>query len=245
MLAIMIAQSGGTISAPFLVLILIVAAGLSLGLRSLSSLPGERFRVRRWVPTLHVAIWALAVAVLVMAVASKGFTTTLLLVLLALSGVVVAGMGWLRNVVAGLILFSEDRLAPGDRIEVGDHRGEVIHMGVRSIQLRDLEAVVHDIPYVDLVSGPISRFSDAVDALCEFEMELNTDDDPQKVLQTVQRIAGLAPLASPRRKPRAFLKEPPVPGEALKVEVRSHPFSADQRDAYRSDVMRRLKQRFG
>ncbi len=243
MVIIAAAEGGEEIRWVGYLVVLAAAAAISLGIRRVASAQG-RFRLRRWVPAMHVAVWMSAVGLVVVGIAAHGFTTALLLVLLALAGVALAGMELLRDVAAGLVILSESKLAVGERIEVAGRRGEVISIGLRSVQLCDVDGIVHDIPHSELTGGPISHFSDVADAVCEFEMEFETDDEPEDVLRTVRLVAGLAPLASPKRRPQAHLKEPPRSGEPLKVQIRSYPFSADQRDAYRSDVVQRLQRRF-
>lgn len=224
-------------------LIFVVAALFSVGLRRLSK-SGGAHRIRRWVPVAHVVVWAVAIAFVVVAVASQGITSALIVVILALGGLLVAARGWLRNVFAGLVLFSEADIARGDRIEVGDCRGEVLSIGVRSVQLRDVDGVVHDVPHAEFVEHRISRFADVADAACEIELELMTDAEAADVLEMVRLIAARAPLASPRRRPRAYLERPPRQGEPLQIRVQSYPFSVDHRQEYRSDVMRRVHQHF-
>jgi small conductance mechanosensitive channel len=51
--------------------------------------------------------------------------------------------GLLRDFTAGLVMLLEDRYAIGDWIEVDDHEGEVIDVGLFSTQVRCLDQRVH------------------------------------------------------------------------------------------------------
>ncbi len=223
--------------------ILVVAAGFSLGLRRLGSLE-EQHNLRRWVPAAHVAIWTIAASLVVMGVASYGFTTTLVLLVLALVALGAAGLGWLRSILAGLVLFSEAELSPGDRVQVGEYQGEVVSVGIRALRIRDVHGSTHDIPHARLVEEPLSRFPDYGDVTCTIDVELASNDEPDEVLKTLRTVVGLAPLASPRRRPEAFLMEPPAAGADLRVRVRAYPCAAEHREAFRSDILRRVSQRF-
>lgn len=222
---------------------LVVAAGFSLGLRRLAAREG-RHRVRRWVQAAHLAIWTGAAAIVIIAAASQGFTTTLVVLLLGLVALGVAGLGWWRSMLAGLVLFSEAEISPGDRIEVGRFRGEVLSMGIRSLRLRDSEGVIHDIPHSDLIEKPVSRFSEAGEITCRIDVEIDADGDPREVLETVRAVVGLAPLASPTRRPDAYLKVQPLPGKPMQISIRAYPASAQYSEEFRSDVLRRLATRF-
>ena len=224
-------------------LILIVAAGFSVGVHRLGNLE-EQHNLRRWVPAAHVAIWTIAAGLVVVGVASYGFTTTLVLLVLALIALGAAGLGWLRSVLAGLVLFSEGELSPGDRVQVGEYHGEVVSVGIRTLRIRDVHGVTHDIPHARLVEEPLSRFPDYGDVTCTIDFELESSDEPDQVLETLRTVIGLAPLASPRRRPEAFLIEPPAAGADLQIRVRAYPCAAEHREAFRSDILRRVSQRF-
>lgn len=224
-------------------LLLAIAAGFSLGLRRIAHLQ-SRFRLQRWVPLAHILIWTLATGAVLVALASQGLTTGLGLFVLALLAFFITGLDWLRHVAAGLVLLNEPHLRPGERIQVGDRRGRIQSIGLRSLQLRDDDGVLHDIPHRTLIDQPSSRYPHQDDAPCQLELRLHVDDDPSQVLQRLQRIAGLAPLASPRKAPRAFLSQPPKKGQPLHITLQAYPFSSDHRDPFKSDLLTRIERAF-
>jgi small conductance mechanosensitive channel len=57
-----------------------------------------------------------------------------------------------RDLITGVIILMEDSASAGDIIEVGDHIGVVEEMRIRVMQLRDLQGVVHIIPYSEVTS---------------------------------------------------------------------------------------------
>ena len=224
-------------------LIVGIAGGLSAGLRRLTRMEAGR-SLQRWVPAAHVGIWLVALVLVVVGVASYGFSTSLLLVLLAFAVMVIAGLGWLRSVLAGVVLFAESEISPGDRIQVGEHKGVVVSVGIRSLRIRAVDGVIHDIPHQALLETPLSRFPSSGDLICAIDLELNSGEKPEELLERLRTIAGLAPLASPRRRPEAFFREPPVPGEVLKVRLHAYPCSSEYSEELRSEVLRRVAKRF-
>ena len=224
-------------------LILLVALGFSVGLRRLSELE-ERRRLQRWVPAAHVVVWGVAASMVILGVASYGFTSTLVLVVLVVAGVGVAAYGWFRNILAGLVLVSEADITSGDHLEVTGLRGEVESLGIRSLRLRDADGVVHDIPHSVLLETPVSKFPDIGELALNWTVFVAGKQSPEETLQRVKMLVGLAPLSSPRRQPQALLGAPPVTGQPLEVMIRAYPCSAEHTEALKSDILRRLAEAF-
>lgn len=223
------------------VLAFVAALAVGVGVRRLS-VRHNQLRLKRWVPVAHVSLWASAAVLLVAAVALSGFTTGLLLVVLGLAAVVLLAHRWLRNVVAGLVLFSEADLKRGDRIRVGDYNGEIISIGVRSLQLRDGDGVTHDIPHLELIDRPVSRYSGREDIACELTLEIGDVDDIESVAERMETIAALVPLACPRRRPRAFIDSVARDSRPVSIRLEAFPFSPQVREEYRVDVARKISE---
>ena len=225
-------------------LVLLVALGFSVGLRRLATRE-EQGRLQRWVPAAHVVVWLLAGSIVILGVASFGFTSTLVLVVLFTVGVGVAALGWLRDVFAGLVMISESELHRGDHVEIGGVRGEVEAIGIRSLKVRDTDGIVHDLPHRVVMEKPVARFPDAGELALEMCVRVKTELSVEEALQRVQTIAGLAPLSSPRRRAEALLAAPPAAErEWLEMRVRVYPCTPEHREGLRSDVLRRLAERF-
>lgn len=223
-------------------LVIILAGGLSMILRRVAGRQNRR-RLQRWVPATHIAIWTFALLLLFAQLSGFGLTAPLVLAILLLLGVGIGTMGWLRNILSGLVLFFESQIRPGDRIEVNGIRGEVLQLGVRSLRVRDAEGVIHEIPHSALLESPMARFPEAGEATCLIDLELPETENPEALLDQIRRIVGLAPLASPRRRPEAFLVQPPGKGKNLQIKVRAYPASSEVSEAFRSDVLRRIADR--
>lgn len=224
-------------------LILLVAAGFSVGLRRLATMEDKR-RLQRWVPAAHVVVWVLAASFVILGVASFGFTSTLVLVVLATVGVGVAALGWLRNVFAGLVMVSEADLHRGDHVAIAGIRGEVESIGIRSLKVRDTQGIVHDLPHSVVMEQPMARFPDAGELALEVFLRVKTQLVAEEALERIQTIVGLAPLSSPRRRAEALLAAPPAGDQWLDVMIRAFPCSSEHTEGLRSDVLRRLSERF-
>ncbi len=221
------------------ILVVLLAVAFSLGVRHVTRLKGTR-RLKRWVPVVHVAVWAVAVGVVVVGVASYGFTTALVVMVLLLAGLGMAAMDWCRNVVAGVLLFSEGELERGERVGVGDYRGEVVAIGIRSVRLEDEEGVVHDVPHVELLKNPVSRFDDAADAVCEVVMMVSPEADPWTLEEEARLVASAVPWAAPGRRPEVFVEDRRDENGAPRLKIRAHAISPKHRQVYCSEIIRIL-----
>jgi small conductance mechanosensitive channel len=69
-----------------------------------------------------------------------------------------------RDVISGFFLLLEDQVRVGDIIKIGDKSGQVEHIGLRIITLRDFDASVHVIPNgtITTVTNFTKEFSYAV-----------------------------------------------------------------------------------
>ena len=227
----------------FYLAIVAVAVLISVGLRRLT-VHGEEARQRRWVPAVYILVWSLALLFILLHLASFGFGPVLVLAIIGLVGLASASMGWLRDVVAGLLLMSEGQLATCDRIEVGQSRGEIVELGVRAASLRDLDGITRLIPYREVLGSPVARFDDDADTICEVDLRVDTDEEPLKVVEIVQTIASAAPLASPRRRPQVHLIDTPSSAGPLTLRLICFPADSEHRLAYRSDIVQRVQRRF-
>jgi small-conductance mechanosensitive channel len=77
--------------------------------------------------------------------------------LLAGAGILGLAVGFgaqtlVRDLITGVIILMEDSASAGDIVEVGNHIGVVEEMRIRVMQLRDLQGVVHIIPYSEVTS---------------------------------------------------------------------------------------------
>jgi small conductance mechanosensitive channel len=57
-----------------------------------------------------------------------------------------------KDVITGVFILLEDAIAVGDWVEVGGVMGGVESMSIRSVKLRDLNGVVHVVPFGDIAS---------------------------------------------------------------------------------------------
>jgi len=77
--------------------------------------------------------------------------------LIAGAGIIGLAVGFgaqtfVKDVITGFFILIEDSVAVGDLVVLGDYRGKVESISIRSIQLRDLKGDVHRIPFSEVTS---------------------------------------------------------------------------------------------
>nr|WP_319528654.1 mechanosensitive ion channel domain-containing protein [Pseudomonas laurentiana] len=100
---------------------------------------------------LFVTIFIIAVIV---ALANMGMNVT---PLLAGAGVIGLAIGFgaqslVADLITGLFIIIEDSLAIDDYVDVGGHLGTVEGLTIRTVRLRDIDGIVHTIPFSEIKS---------------------------------------------------------------------------------------------
>jgi small-conductance mechanosensitive channel len=100
---------------------------------------------------LFVAIFIIAAIV---ALANMGMNVT---PLLAGAGVIGLAIGFgaqslVADLITGLFIIIEDSLAIDDYVDVGGHLGTVEGLTIRTVRLRDIDGIVHTIPFSEIKS---------------------------------------------------------------------------------------------
>ncbi len=102
----------------------------------------------------NVLFVTIAVIALIVALANMGVNVT---PLLAGAGVIGLAIGFgaqslVADLITGLFIIIEDSLSIDDYVDVGGHLGTVEGLTIRTVRLRDLDGVVHTIPFSEIKS---------------------------------------------------------------------------------------------
>lgn len=158
----------------------------------------------------NVLFVTIAVIALIVALANMGMNVT---PLLAGAGVIGLAIGFgaqslVADLITGLFIIIEDSLSIDDYVDVGGHLGTVEGLTIRTVRLRDLDGVVHTIPFSEIKS--IKNYSrqfgyamfrwpvpasmpidDAVELVREVAMELRKDPTVYRSLWSPLELQGV------------------------------------------------------
>ncbi len=102
----------------------------------------------------NVLFIAIFIVALIVALANMGMNVT---PLLAGAGVIGLAIGFgaqslVADLITGLFIIIEDSLAIDDYVDVGGHLGTVEGLTIRTVRLRDIDGIVHTIPFSEIKS---------------------------------------------------------------------------------------------
>ena len=102
----------------------------------------------------NVLFAAIFIIALIVALANMGMNVT---PLLAGAGVIGLAIGFgaqslVADLITGLFIIIEDSLAIDDYVDVGGHLGTVEGLTIRTVRLRDIDGIVHTIPFSEIKS---------------------------------------------------------------------------------------------
>lgn len=219
--------------------ILATALVFSLGIGYLANLPGLR-RVRHWLLLTRVLVWTVALFNTVFALFQPVTEHWVWMGVLVLGLIALAGIGWLRNVAAGLAVAFESHFQLGERVRFGDREGEVVKLGTRAVTIRAADGTLHQIPNESLTRDAVTHLEADGEAACEITVALPKGVSPQRALKLAQQAAFLTPLASPRHRPDVFLDVTGQPDGGIQLHIRGFAFDPTYREHFRSDVVARI-----
>lgn len=116
-----------------------------------------RLVLKRVVPFLNVAIWSIAIFIVIAGIISPPIET--ILTVGASVGIAVgfAAQDILKNIFGGFIIIMDRPFQVGDKIEVDDYYGEVTEIGLRSTRIVTPDDSLVSLPNADLVSNAVSN----------------------------------------------------------------------------------------
>lgn len=127
-----------------------------------------RVAVRRWnVDATQARIarkWILAVAIFILLLISLEAVKIPLTVFAFLGGAIAIGAGFgmqtlLKNLISGMMLLMERPFRPGDIVEVGDIRGEVTDINVRSCTIRNVNGIETLVPNSTFIEQNVTNWT--------------------------------------------------------------------------------------
>ena len=167
--------------------------------------------------------------------------------LLALTGTLAVALGfafkdYVSSIIAGVVSLFEASYRVGDRVRIGDHYGEVVGYGLRSLQLVTPDDNTITIPHNLLWTDPISNAnSGKLEAQVATEVYFDHRVDVDLVVDILYQAACSSQYTQ-LRLPIVVVMQEHLWGTQFKL--RSYPMDARDEFAYRTDLLMRAKRAF-
>jgi small-conductance mechanosensitive channel len=168
-----------------LIIVYFINKYLSLILDNLSEkITNYRLFIKRLAPISRILIWTFAIYLIIVGIISPPFQTIVAIGASAGIAIGFASQDILKNIFGGIMIILDRPFQVGDKIEVGEHYGEVIGIGLRSSRVVTPDDSVVAIPNAELMNKAVSNSnSSALDCQVVAEIYLPATVDIQKVKQ--------------------------------------------------------------
>ena len=154
----------------------------------------QRQLLLQLVAVVRIGLWVSAAYVIVFGILDPSRESLIALWATAGVGVGLAAQDVLKNVFGGLVILLDRPFQVGDLIDIGEHHGEVVNIGLRATLLRTRDDTIVAMPNAEVVRQPVlNANSGALDCMVVVELDLPAFADPV----AVRKIAREAAITSP------------------------------------------------
>lgn len=141
-----------------------------------------RLFIKRLAPISRITIWSVAIYIVIAGIVAPPFETVITIAASIGIAVGFASQDILRNIFGGIMIILDRPFQVGDKIQVGDHYGEVLSIGLRSSRVVTPDDSIVSIPNGELMNRAVSNSnSSALDCQVVAEIFLPATTDVQKV----------------------------------------------------------------
>ncbi len=201
--------------------------------------PQQAFRIRRVMPLLKFALWFAAVWIVVGSLFTGSTVVLILLALLFVAAAGVTALLFLRDLAGGLILTFEQPFQIGSRVAVGEHRGVVRQIGLRSFELATPDGATVVVPNAEVLRRSLTATQpDVPEAPVTVELAVPETVDLNEARVRVREAAYASPYVYAARPVTVALTPPEGATGRLRLRVEAYVFNAQYAQALASDVVR-------
>ena len=199
--------------------------------------PDYRFYALPWVPLLRIIIILGAAVFIVPLVITP--TRENVLALLGATGLAIgfALKDYLSCLFAGIVMLIERPYRVGDWVQIGDTDGEVVRLGLRTVDVQTADDNCVTIPHVVLWNSPLSNATSGQhELLCVTDFFVHPDHDNATVRQTLFDVAVTSPYLKLDRPIVVVMRNEPVGSH---YKVKAYPMDAREQFAFIADLTER------
>lgn len=143
-----------------------------------------RLFIKRLAPISRILIWSMAIYIVIAGIIVPPIETVITIAASIGIAVGFASQDILRNIFGGIMIILDRPFQVGDKIQIGDHYGEVLSIGLRSCRIVTPDDSVISLPNGELMNRAVSNAnSSALDCQVVAEIFLPATVDVQKVKQ--------------------------------------------------------------
>ncbi|WP_062126311.1 mechanosensitive ion channel family protein [Geofilum rubicundum] len=152
-----------------------------------------RITIKSLIPVVRILIWSFILFAIVKGIYNPPVETLLALGASVAIAVGLAAQDLLRNVFGGIMLLFDRPFKVGDKIQIGQHYGEVLEIGLRATRLVTPDDSVVSVPNLELMNASVSN-ANSGELNCQVvaEIILPIDVDTRKVRKIATEAAQVS-----------------------------------------------------
>ena len=227
-------------------LAVLIAYGLLLAIQSATKVISERVPRRfRLVIKQSVPFLKALVLVLTMIHLLQLFVNLTGSNLIALTGTIAVALGfafkdYVSSIIAGFVTLFNGSFRMGDRIQIGDHYGEVVHYGLRELRLRTPDDNLITIPHSVTWTDPVANAnSGQLEAQVVTDFYFAHDANIEFVVNLLYQAAFSSRYTQLKLPIVVIIVEKPW---ATHLTLKAYPIDARDEFVYKTDLALRVKQ---
>ncbi|MEL6440636.1 MAG: mechanosensitive ion channel family protein [Cyanobacteria bacterium J06621_8] len=201
-----------------------------------------RLRVKQFLPFMRMMVLTFTVVVL-----ANMFLNLSRENILAVTGTVAVALGfafkdYASSIIAGIVGLFESPYGVGDRIKIGEHYGEVVSYGLRSVRLKTPDDNMITVPHNKIWTEAISNSNaGALEAQVVTKFYFAHDIEVHQVKKILYRVAQTSKYTALKLPIVVVMAEKPW-GTVFKLKA--YPLDARDEFIYQTDLITRAKQAF-
>lgn len=197
-----------------------------------------RLIVKRIVPILRISGWTIVIYFIIAFVLAPPIET--LIAVTASAGIAIgfASQDILKNIFGGIMILFDRPFQVGDKIAVGNHYGEVIQIGLRTVRIVTADDSVVSIPNGEIVNQSVSN-SNSGEFNCQVvsEFYLPVDIDMIRLKKICFLAAAVSRYAYLKKPISVILKNEITEGRSLlKIRLKAYVFDIRYEFAFASEM---------
>lgn len=201
-----------------------------------------RIQITGTVPLLRIVIWAITVYIVIAKVFNPPESTLLAMVASIGLAVGLAAQDVIRNIISGALILFEQPFRVGDMVNIDNHYGEVLSIGLRSISLRTFDDSIVTVPNATVTGQSISNSnSGALDEMVVVSFVLPASVDVTIIKELAWDAAACSPYVY-LRKPILVLIEDFFSRTFLnRFTIKAYVLDVRFERKFASDILERIK----
>ena len=206
----------------------------------------HRITIKGFIPVIRDLVWVGALSFILVAVFRPPMASVLAFT--ATMGVAIgfAAQDLVKNIFGGIIIITDKPFQTGDKIQIGDHYGEVSSIGLRSTRITTPDDSVVSVPNAEVMSQAVSN-ANSGEENCQVvtEIFLPLSADIQKIRQSAIEAAQVSRFIF-LNKPISvlFFQENIGHRVMLKVKVKAYVNDIRNEFALKSEITETLTNEF-